>query len=360
MRISNTFNDFYKGKRVLVTGHTGFKGAWLAQVLLNFGADVVGVSLKPNTKPNLFDVLSIENKIKNYFTDIRDCPALRKIFEDEKPEIVFHLAAQALVRASYDDPIGTIATNVLGTANVLEAIKESGCVKSAVIITTDKVYENKEQGRPFVEADPLGGYDPYSASKSAADIVANCYIKSFFNPDYFGAKHNTLVAITRAGNVIGGGDWADNRIIPDIVRVAYAGAGMEVRSPSAIRPWQHVLEPLLGYMMLGKGLYEGDTTLSGAWNFGPQSESFVTVKGLLDEVVKNKVVFDCEIKPDNSKHEAGILKLDITKAQNVLHWTPKLNFSETIKSTFDWYKNYYEKLEDVVEFTNKQINTFLK
>ena len=271
------------------------------------------------------------------------------------------MAAQAIVRDSYDDPLKTISTNVIGTANILQAIKEVGGVKSVVIITTDKVYENKESHEPYKENDSLGGYDPYSASKAAADIITNSYIQSFFNAKDFGTKHNTLVSVARAGNVIGGGDWADHRLIPDIIRSIYdKNEGIVSRNPQAIRPWQHVLEPLSGYLMLGEKLYNGDVKISGAWNFGPKNESFVTVEKLINDSIKILGKGTHETKPDNSKHEAGILKLDITKAETLLGWEPKLNFKETLEVTFNWYKNYYEKKEDSVEFTNQQINNFFK
>lgn len=355
-------HKFYENKKILITGHTGFKGAWLAQILLNFKSDIVGVSLPPEKSPNLFDVLKIKNNIKNYFVDIRDYDELKKVFMKEKPEIVFHLAAQAIVRDGYDHPLETISTNTLGTANVLQAIKETGGVKSAVIITTDKVYENKEWHHAYRENDPLGGYDPYSASKAAADIVANSYIQSFFNIKDFKIKHDTLVAIARAGNVIGGGDWAEYRLIPDIVRAIHEKKEkVEIRNPEAIRPWQHVLEPLEGYLMLAKGLYEGKIDLSGAWNFGPNNESFVTVNKLIDEAIKILGKGAYKIIPDTSgKHESGNLKLDINKANSILAWKPKLSFKENLELTFNWYKNFYEKSEDIVKFTNQQIKNFFK
>lgn len=353
--------NFYSNKKILITGHTGFKGSWLTQILLNFKANVVGISLSPDTSPSLFEVLKIEDKIKNYFIDVRDFEAIKKVFFDEKPEIVFHLAAQAIVRDSYDDPLKTISTNVSGTANVLQAIKEVGGVKSIVIITTDKVYENKEWLYPYRENDALGGYDPYSASKAAADIIANCYIQSFFNPKDFKIKHNTLVAIVRAGNVIGGGDWAKYRLVPDIIRSVYEKKeNVEIRSPEAIRPWEHVLEPLSGYLMLTKGLYEKQVNLSGAWNFGPNDESFMTVKKLVSEAIKILGRGKLVVKPDSSKHEANILKLDISKAKTLLGWQPTLDFQQNLEFTFNWYKNYYEKSGDIIKFTNQQIKTFFK
>lgn len=354
-------NNFYKNKKVLVTGHTGFKGSWLAQVLVSFGAHVVGVSLPPDTEPNLFEILNLETSIKNYFADIRDIAAIKKIFANEKPEIVFHLAAQAIVRNSYDDPIKTISTNVIGTANILETAREIATIKSIVIITTDKVYENKEWHHAYRESDPLGGYDPYSASKAGADIITNSYIQSFFNPKDFNTKHTALVAIARAGNVIGGGDWAECRLIPDIVRSIYdKKVAIESRNPHAIRPWQHVLEPLSGYLILGQHLYEGKKELSGAWNFGPNNESFVTVGELIEQAIAVLGQGVHVTKPDTSRHEAVNLRLDINKAHVLLSWKPRLTFAETLEATFAWYKKYYEKHENIVEFTNKQIKSFFK
>lgn len=353
---------FYEHKKVLITGHTGFKGAWLVQILLNFKANVVGVSLPPEKSPNLFEILKLDDNIKNYFVDIRDYEKLKEVFLKEKPEIVFHLAAQAIVRDGYDHPLKTVSTNVLGTANVLQAIREIGGVKSAVIITTDKVYENKEWHHAYRENDALGGYDPYSASKAAADIVTNSYIQSFFNPSESKEKQHTLVAIARAGNVIGGGDWAEYRLIPDIIRSVYEKKEtIKSRNPQAIRPWQHVLEPLAGYLMLAKGLYEGRADLSGAWNFGPNNESFVTVRRLIDEAIGILGKGSHEVYPDTSgKHEMNNLKLDINKADALLGWKPQLSFKQNLELTFDWYKNYYEKSEDVIAFTNSQIKHFFK
>lgn len=354
-------NEFFKNKKILITGHSGFKGSWLTQVLLNWGADVVGISLPPNTHPSLFEILKIKKNIKNYFLDIRDSKKVSDVFKKEKPEIVFHLAAQAIVRDSYDDPLNTYTTNVIGTANILQAIKEAKFVKSVVVITTDKVYENKEWVYPYRENDALGGYDPYSASKASADIVANSYIQSFFNPIDFRRKHNTLVAITRAGNVIGGGDWARYRLVPDIIRSVFEKKEeIIIRSPEAIRPWEHVLEPLSGYLKLAEDLYKGKSDLSGAWNFGPEDESFVSVKEIVGEALKIIGRGEMIIKKDKSKHEANILKLDINKAKSILKWKPKLNFNENIEFTFQWYKNYYEKLSDSVEFTNKQVEDFFE
>jgi len=353
--------NFFKGKKILITGHTGFKGAWLSQILLEFGAEVIGISLPPATEPSLFGVLGLEKRTRTHYQDIRDFSSLKKIFEKEKPEIVFHLAAQALVRDSYDDPLTTFSSNVMGTANVLQAIKEVGGVKAAVIITTDKVYANNELPNPYRETDPLGGYDPYSSSKAAADIVTSSYIKSFFNINDFGRKHNTLVAIARAGNVIGGGDWANDRLVPDIVRSIYdRKEEIVLRNPKAVRPWQHVLDPLRGYMMLARELYEKNTAIVGAWNFGPYPNESITVEELVKEAIKILETGSYRVEADTGKHEAGLLTLDINKAKAELKWEPLVTFTQSIKMTFDWYREYHEQRDKIVEFTNKQIRDYLK
>jgi len=352
-------DNFYKNKTVLITGLSGFKGAWLAQILLNWGAKVIGVSLEPDTEPSLFKILHLEEKVKNYYLDIRDLEGLKQIFDKEKPEIVFHLAAQPIVRVSYDDPIDTITTNVMGTSNLLQVVKESQGVKSVVIITTDKVYRDDGLGVPHGESDPLGGYDPYSSSKAASDIITQSYIKSFFNPSDFNIKHSTLVGVARAGNVIGGGDWAQYRLVPDVVRSVYeSNTPIVIRSPKAVRPWQHVLEPLSGYLTLAKKLFDGASEFSGVWNFGPNDDSFVCVEDLINDsfVVLGKG--EMVIEYDESKHETKVLKLNIEKAKSELSWFPKLSFKENLQLTFDWYKIYYEKSDNIVELTNKQINSF--
>lgn len=352
---------FFKGKKILITGHTGFKGSWLSQILLQWGAEVVGVSLPSKTGPSLFTILDLENKIKSYFVDIRNFDELKKIIEKERPEIVFHLAAQAIVRTSYDEPLETYSTNCLGTTHVMQALHEVGCTKSAVIVTTDKVYKNLEWIYPYRENDALGGYDPYSASKAAADIIAQSYIQSFFNPKDYGEKHNTLIAIARAGNVIGGGDWAPYRLIPDIIRSVYERKEkIIIRSPQSIRPWEHVLEPLSGYLNLAMRLYGGEKEFSDTWNFGPNYESFIDVETVVKKATDMLGEGSYEIQEDNTKHEANILKLDTTKAKALLQWCPRLDFQKSIELTFDWYKNYYQKEEDPVLFTNKQIDMFFK
>ncbi len=353
--------QFFRGKKILVTGHTGFKGSWLTQLLLRFGAEVVGVSLVPEDERGLFSILDLQGKIKNYFVDIRNFDDLKGIIELERPEIVFHLAAQAIVRKSYDDPLATHSTNVLGTANILQALHEIGCARSVVVITTDKVYKNLEWIYPYRENDALGGYDPYSASKAAADIVTQSYIQSFFNPRDYENKHHTLVAIARAGNVIGGGDWAEHRLVPDIMRSAMEkNEKIIIRSPKSIRPWEHVLEPLSGYLELSQKLYEGKVVFSDAWNFGPNDESFVAVETVVRHMLISLGKGEYEVQEDHSKHEAITLKLDTTKAKSLLTWKPRLNFQENIEFTVDWYKNYYQKLEDPILFTDKQIDKFFE
>ncbi|MGA3291869.1 MAG: CDP-glucose 4,6-dehydratase [Candidatus Microgenomates bacterium] len=345
---------FFKGKKVLITGHTGFKGAWLAEVLTLWGAKVIGVSLEPYTEPNLYTVLKLGEKVNNYFADITDQRRLADIFAKEQPEIVFHLAAQAIVKISYEDPLRTFRANVIGSANVLQTIRETKSVKTGVMITSDKVYENKEWVHPYREIDRLGGHDPYSASKAAADIIDQSFIKSFFTEET-----DPFVGITRAGNVIGGGDWSPYRIIPDVVRAIYEkGEAVVIRNPQSIRPWQFVLEPLSGYLLLAKKLFEGDRSLITTWNFGPHQGNFVTVSELVEAGVKILDKGSYKVVPDKSFHESTFLKLDISKAHDLLGWSPKLDIKETLGYTYDWYKNYYEHLKSPTEFTDKQITEY--
>ena len=345
---------FFKDKKVLVTGHTGFKGAWLTEILVLWGAKVTGISLEPNTDPNLSVILGLKDKIHNYFVDIRNQPKLKEIFNKEKPEIVFHLAAQAIVKVSYDEPLKTYETNVIGTANILQTIRETKSIKSAVIITSDKVYKNEEWVHPYREIDRLGGIDPYSASKAAADIIAQSFIKCFLSEE-----DSPLIAITRAGNVIGGGDWSPNRIIPDVVRAIHEkNETIMVRNPGSVRPWQFVLEPLSGYLLLAKKLYEGDKSLVTTWNFGPNDENFVPVLQLVETGIKLFNKGSYKVVTDKSFHESNLLKLDISKAKSLLGWRPKLNLKESLDYTFGWYRNYYEKIEPPEAFTDHQILEF--
>lgn len=353
--------EFFKGKKVLVTGHTGFKGSWLSQILLNWGASVSGLGLTPNTEPSLFNTLGLKKNVRNHFVDIRNFEKVKGVLVKEEPEILIHLAAQPIVRESYDDPLLTYSTNVMGTANLLQAIKETETTRAVVLITTDKVYENKEWVYSYRETDQLGGHDPYSASKASADIIAHSYIRSFFSVEEYGKKNNTLIGVARAGNVIGGGDWTKDRIVPDIVRFIFEKHHPVVlRNPMATRPWEHVLEPTSGYLRLAEGLYKKKKDFVGAWNFGPEATSFMTVKALTEKAIGVIGKGKLEIKSDHGKHEANLLTLEVSKARHILGWRPTLNFDETIEYTFGWYKNYYEGGVDVAEFTNHQIDSFFK
>ncbi len=353
------FNNFYLGKRVLITGHTGFKGSWLSIWLHELGAEVVGVGLEPFTVRDNFVLSGIGNKIKaDIRADIRDGERMKELFQTYQPEIVFHLAAQPLVRLSYDIPVETYATNVMGTINVLEAIRVTDSVKVGVMITTDKCYENKEQIWGYRENEPMGGYDPYSSSKGAAEIAIASWRRSFFNPSQYD-KHGKAIASVRAGNVIGGGDWALDRIIPDCIKALEAGKPIEIRSPKAIRPWQHVLEPLSGYMLLANKMWEEPTKYCEGWNFGPHAESVSTVWDVATKVVVNYGSGElCDLSESNALHEAKLLMLDISKAKFLLGWEPRMNIDQTVELTVDWYKRY--KKEDIYNVCLKQIDNYLK
>lgn len=357
--MSTDLSTFYKNKRVLITGHTGFKGAWLARILVGWGAHVSGIGLEPATTPNLFTALKLDSQMKSHIADVRNFNALQRIFAGEQPEIIFHLAAQPIVRDSYDDPLHTYAVNTLGTAHVLEVIRRNPAVKAGVIVTTDKVYRNRETHEPYKEDDWLGGHDPYSASKASADVISSSYSHSYFNPEEWGKTHTTLIGIARAGNVIGGGDWGRHRIIPDIVRAVYEGDGtLVLRNPDAVRPWQHVLEPLSGYLLLGQKLYAGQSSYAGAWNFGPDDESFVPVADIASKVFTHFSRGEYTIFPDHTKHETSLLKLDISKAKTVLDWHPKILLDESIALTCAWYRSFYESPERIEEMSAEQITNF--
>ena len=350
--------SFYLGKKVLITGHTGFKGGWLARLLHTWGARVIGISLPAISEPNLFSVTALKDAVSHYEADINDEQAIVDIFKKENPEIVFHLAAQALVRDSYDRPEYTHRTNVLGTAHVLRAIRETPTVRSAVIITTDKVYHNDERGNPYKETDALGGNDPYSASKAAADIITSSYIHSFLHPQKYGSHHTTLVATGRSGNVFGGGDWSEDRLIPDIIRAIYnKNEAVIIRNPNAVRPWQHVLEPTAGYMQLAKKLYEGETAYAGAWNFGPHDAVSCTVEEMVQRAHAILGKGSYVVVPDVAKHEAGLLRLDSSKARERLGWSPKLDLATSLQWTFDWYRAHYEN-QGALALMDKQIKEY--
>lgn len=352
----DAFNNIYRGKTVLVTGHTGFKGSWISIWLHELGANVIGYALDPYSEKDNFVLSNIGDKIVDIRADIRDKEKLESVFEKYKPEFVFHLAAQPLVRLSYEKPVETYEINVMGTINVLENIRKTNETKMGIMVTTDKCYENKEQISGYKENDRMGGYDPYSSSKGAAEIAINSWRLSFFNPkDY--ADHEKSIASVRAGNVIGGGDWAKDRIIPDCIRAIEGNKDIEIRSPKAIRPWEHVLEPLSGYLLLGQKMYEEPVKYAQAWNFGPELSSVIPVWDIAELVTKyygrGRL---SDLSNARNLHEAELLSLDISKARFLLGWKPTLNIEETIKYTVDWYSNY-SKI-DVYELCKKQIVEF--
>lgn len=339
----DTFNGFYNGKTVLVTGHTGFKGSWLCIWLLEMGAKVIGLGLDPYTEKDNFVLSGLSSKMTDIRGDIRDISLVKKVMNDYKPDIVFHLAAQPLVRLSYDIPVVTYEVNVMGTIHVLEAIRTCESVKVGVMITTDKCYENKEQIWGYRENEAMGGHDPYSSSKGAAEIAIASWRNSFFNPSHY-EMHGKSIASARAGNVIGGGDWAKDRIIPDCIKAIESGQTIEIRSPKAIRPWQHVLEPLSGYLLLASKMWFEPTKYCEGWNFGPNADSIATVWDVATEVVKcyGKGELKDTSNP-NDLHEAKLLMLDVSKAKWQLGWKPRFTFEQAISETTSWYRDYKKK-----------------
>ena len=340
--MEDLFGGCYFGKKVFLTGHTGFKGSWAALWLTKLGAEVTGFALEAPTNPNHLDLLNLD--IKSIIGDIRDAKALSEAMIDARPDVVIHMAAQPLVRYSYDEPVETFETNVMGTVNLLEACRKVPSIRAIINITTDKCYENKEWLWGYRENDPMGGYDPYSASKGCAELVASSYRNSFFNNDDYGKKHNTLLASVRAGNVIGGGDWALDRLIPDIIRATVNKEKVEIRSPRATRPWQHVLEPISGYLALGQKLIEGEISFAEAWNFGPEDSSVVDVENVVKSVKKHWDTFEYIINEQAANlHEAKLLKLDSSKAAFKLGWKSSWSYEQAFERTILWYKNYYEQ-----------------
>jgi CDP-glucose 4,6-dehydratase len=342
----------FSGKKVLVTGHTGFKGGWLSLWLQELGANVVGYSLAPDTNPSLFIDANVDGCGKSIIADVRDKGKLFDTVQEERPEFVFHLAAQPLVRRSYRDPVGTFESNVMGTINLLDAVRQVDSVRSCVIITSDKCYENLEWAHAYRETDPLGGYDPYSASKGAAEIVVSSYRRSFFK------DHRCGIASARAGNVIGGGDWAEDRILPDCIRALSKGERIKVRSPKSVRSWQHVLDPLHGYLLLALKVKEDPTSYSQAWNFGPMV-SLYTVGQMVDDVIEiwGSGGWD-DVSDPTAMHEAHYLRLDSTKANVQLGWMPKLDIKQSVAMTVSWYKRRLTG-ENMRDFSLGQIATFM-
>jgi CDP-glucose 4,6-dehydratase len=345
--------EFFRGKSVLVTGHTGFKGAWLSEWLLRHGANVAGMALPPDTEPALFRLLGLEGRMPCAFGDVRDRTAVARVFAEHEPEIVFHLAAQPLVRRSYREPLATFETNVMGTLHVLEAARTAPSVRSIVVVTSDKCYENVGARVGYRESDALGGHDPYSASKGAAEIATAAYRRSFFAGSAVG------LATARAGNVIGGGDWSEDRLVPDIVRGVEADRSVPIRNPGAIRPWQHVLDPLSGYLMLARAAFVDPGRFSGAFNFGPD-QAELSVGGLASRIVERlgRGSLDLSTPPGDAPHEAELLVLDSTKAREVLAWSPRLGTDDTVALTVEWYRSFSEDRESARAVTERQLAAY--
>ena len=352
------FANIYKNKKVLVTGHTGFKGTWLTMWLLKLGANIVGISKDIPTSPSMFEELKLKDKIEHYQEDIRDLSKMTEIMAHEKPDFLFHLAAQAIVSTSYTNPIETITSNVVGTANILEALRESNHKCTVIIITSDKAYDNVEQVWGYKEDDKMGGKDIYSGSKGASELIIKSYYHSFFKSN----KSNVRLATGRAGNVIGGGDWAKDRIVVDCMEAWSKGRSVEIRSPQATRPWQHVLEPLSGYLSLGSELCRNDSFHGEAFNFGPRAEQNHTVKQLLKDLSKYwnfEDINDAFTVIDNIPfHEAGLLKLNCDKPLFVMKWQANLEYREVIKFTSEWYYDFYKSDKDMFDKTIKQISEY--
>ena len=350
---------FWQGKAVLITGHTGFKGGWLSLWLGSLGANVVGYSLSPPTAPSLFELAHVDDGIVSIEGDVRDFEHLKAVITQHRPEIIIHMAAQSLVRHSYANPIETYATNVMGTVNLLEAVRQVGCVKAVINVTSDKCYENREWVWGYRENEPMGGYDPYSNSKGCAELVTSAFRNSFFNAADF-KRHGVGLASVRAGNVIGGGDWATDRLIPDIMQAIAAGQAVVIRSPHAIRPWQHVLEPLSGYLRLAQKLYEEGPVWAEGWNFGPNDEDAKPVQWLVEQLIK-KWGDGASWKTDTNQqpHEAHYLKLDCSKAKLRLHWTPRWSLDTALDAIVEWQRAYLQQA-DMRLLTLQQIKSYMQ
>ncbi len=341
--------EFWRGRRVLITGHTGFKGSWLSTWLVQLGADITGVALEPNTDPAMFSLLGLDQHVDSHIADIRDLAAVQKVVAASRPEIIIHMAAQALVRESYSTPIETFDTNVMGTAHVLEAARHAQGLEAVVVVTSDKCYENREWVWGYRENDAMGGHDPYSASKGCAELVTASYRKSFGG--------DVAIASARAGNVIGGGDWSDDRLIPDIVRAITAQEVVQIRNPGAIRPWQHVMEPLAGYLLLAERLCTGGTEFADAWNFGPAIGDTQPVGALVERLSRNFDALEWKVDAGEHPHEAHFLKLDISKAVSELGYRPRISLETALDWTAEWYQAYFDG-EDMLDVTRRQIDAF--
>ena len=352
--------DFWQGRRVFLTGHTGFKGSWMSLWLQHLGAELTGYALAPPTTPSLFDKASVASGMKSVIGDIRDLDALTNAMSKCRPEVVIHMAAQPLVRYSYSNPIETYSTNVMGSVNLLEAVRFTSGVRAVVNVTTDKCYENREWVWGYRENEPMGGYDPYSNSKACSELITSSYRLSYFNPAKY-SEHNVAVASARAGNVIGGGDWAKDRLIPDILTAFQKEKPVVIRDPGAIRPWQHVLEPLRGYLVLAERLYSSGGEFSEGWNFGPSDEDVRSVGWIVQRMSElwgegAQWVLDVSEQP----HEAGHLKLDISKARNRLKWTPKLTLDDALNYVVDWVIQCERDKCDVRDITLRQIDKYTR
>lgn len=360
-KLIKLFQKVYKGKRILITGHTGFTGSWLTLWLLELGAKIIGYALKPPTNPNLFEIINLEEKIIHTVNDIKNEKKILSVFDRYQPEFIFHLAAQPLVRLSYKKPRLTYETNIMGTVNLLEALRKNNCAEVCIIITSDKCYENKEWIYGYREIDPMGGYDPYSSSKGCVELITNCYRRSFFNPKKYGEEHHVSLSSARAGNIIGGGDWSDDRLIPDCIKALFSGDEIVIRNPTAIRPWQYVLEPLYGYLLLGALMCEDGVKYSSGWNFGPENENLLTVEEVIKFIIDYWDGGRYRIDSSNQYHEAKLLKLDTTKAKAFLSWNQTYAVHESLQRTINWYKAYYDNIggDEMIKLTKKEITDFI-
>jgi CDP-glucose 4,6-dehydratase len=351
--------SFWNGKRVFLTGHTGFKGGWLSLWLTSMGAKVTGYALAPNTEPSFFVAVKVESDLdQSHVADIRDLEKLQKAMTDARPEIVIHMAAQPLVRYSYANPVETYATNVMGTVHVLESIRALDCVRAAVIVTTDKCYENKEWAWGYRENEPMGGCDPYSNSKGCAELVTSAYRQSYFPSEKY-AQHKVAIASARAGNVIGGGDWSEDRLIPDAIEAFEAKKSLMIRNPLATRPWQHVLEPLSGYLVLAQALYMDGAKYNGGWNFGPRDEDARSVQEVVNLLIKNwGSIASWTQDQGEQPHEAHSLKLDCSKARQYLNWAPKWSLEKAIEKITEWQHGFQNQL-DMKKLSHEQIRMYL-
>ena len=351
--------DFWRGKRVLITGNTGFKGSWLSLWLQSLDAKVSGYSLEPPTQPNLFGLASVGEGMQTRIADVRDLETLVAAITNIAPEIVIHMAAQSLVRYSYSEPVETYATNVMGTVNVLEAVRRVGCARVVLAVTSDKCYENTGSRQDYREADPMGGADPYSSSKGCSELVVSAYRNSYFSNAV--SSGSTAVASARAGNVIGGGDWAHDRLIPDIIRATAEGEPVEIRNPGALRPWQHVLDPLQGYLMLIEHLWAGGTEFSEGWNFGPDRQATVTVLHLIETLSELSAdAIRYRTGRSDGPPEAALLSLDCAKARKRLGWAPKLCLNTALEWTWEWYEDYLRGGTNLQAVTRDQIKRYMQ